>query len=60
MFTPPEVLARRLKRLSVADLEAQQHDLLAVDEAVKTGAATVESGVERFIVNHSRAGAGAF
>lgn len=55
MFTPPDILARRLKRLSVADLEDQQRELLEVDQAVKTGAATVEAGVERFIVRHSRA-----
>lgn len=54
LFTPPDVLARRFKRISTRDLEDQQRDLLEVDELVKTGAATVETAVERFIVRHSR------
>lgn len=58
LFTPPHVLRRRLESVSVASLERQQSDLLAADEAVKTGYATVESAVERFIVRHSPKRAG--
>ena len=53
LYTDPDVLERRLKRVKIEDLEAQQRDLLEADLAVKTGAATLESAVERFIVKHS-------
>ncbi|MBI4716810.1 MAG: DNA polymerase III subunit delta [Planctomycetes bacterium] len=52
MFTSPDVLRRRLERVSTAKLETQQRDLLDADVAVKTGAATLESVIERFIVTH--------
>ena len=37
-------------------LEEQQRDLLEADLAIKTGAATIGSAVERFIVKHSTSG----
>ncbi len=53
MYTDPAVLKRRLQRVTVRGLEAQQHDLLEADLAIKTGASTLEVAVERFIVKHS-------
>lgn len=58
MYMDPETLRRRLERVTVEELEGQQHDLLAVDLAVKTGAATIERAVERFIVKHTISPAG--
>ena len=55
MFTDEHVLRRRLERVTVADLEAQQRDLLAADLAVKTGKSTVNTAVEKFIVTHGSA-----
>lgn len=56
MYTDPALLKRRLERVTTARLEAQQRDLLAADLAVKTGASTINSAVEKFIVKHSVAG----
>jgi DNA polymerase III delta subunit len=53
MFLEPEVLERRLQRLTMKRLMEQQRDLLAADLAVKTGLSTFESAIERFIVKHS-------
>lgn len=53
LFADPVLARRRLSGFSVRQLEAQQRDLLAADVAVKTGLATVERSVERFIVAHS-------
>ena len=53
MYTDPGVLERRLRRVTVAGLESQQRDLLAADLAVKTGASTLETAVECFIIKHS-------
>jgi DNA polymerase-3 subunit delta len=58
MYTRPDLLQRRLERVTTAQLEAQQRDLLAADLAVKTGASTVECAVEKFIVKHSVAASG--
>jgi DNA polymerase-3 subunit delta len=56
MYTDAGVLERRLKRVTVGQLEEQQRDLLAADLAIKTGASTVDVAVEKFIVKHSAAG----
>ncbi len=53
MYTDPAKLEARLRRVDVDSLEQQQSDLLAADLAVKTGASTLETAVERFIVKHS-------
>ncbi|MBU0718846.1 MAG: DNA polymerase III subunit delta [Planctomycetes bacterium] len=53
MYADADTLRRRLERVSTAQLEEQQHDLLAADLAVKTGASTIDVAVERFIVKHS-------
>ncbi len=53
MYTDPNVLQRRLERVTSEQLEAQQRDLLAADIAVKTGGSTVDLAVEKFIVTHS-------
>ena len=53
MFTDPRTLRQRLQRVSTAQLERQQRDLLAADVAVKTGASTVDLAIAKFIVNHS-------
>jgi hypothetical protein len=53
MYTDPQVLKRRLERVTVPELEAQQSDLASADLAVKTGASTVDVAVERFIVKHA-------
>lgn len=52
MFTDPEVLRKRLERVTVADLEAQLSDLLHADLAIKTGGSTIELAVEKLIVKH--------
>lgn len=54
-WTRPEVLGPRLKRTSVERCEAQLSDLLAADLDSKTGGATLNVAVERFIVKHSKA-----
>jgi DNA polymerase-3 subunit delta len=51
-FVSPDLLKRRLERFSPQRLIEQQRDLLAADQAVKTGLATCESAVERYIVKH--------
>lgn len=56
MFTDPTVLEKRLKRLSVGQLEQQLQDMLTADLAIKTGMSTIESVIEKFIVKHSVAG----
>ncbi|MFQ5591649.1 MAG: DNA polymerase III subunit delta [Phycisphaerae bacterium] len=53
LYADPNTLERRLARKYIKMLEEQQHDLLRADLAIKTGAATVDSVVERFIVKHS-------
>jgi len=53
MFTDPAVLERRLKNLDEKKLREMQKDLLEIDVATKTGAATVETAVECFIVKHA-------
>ena len=53
LYTDPAVLRRRLERVTPEQLEEQQRDLLAADVAVKTGASTIDSAVEKFIVKHS-------
>lgn len=53
MYTDPATLRRRLERVTVDKLEAQQEDLLSADLAIKTGASTIILAVERFIVAHS-------
>ncbi|MCH7925318.1 MAG: DNA polymerase III subunit delta [Planctomycetes bacterium] len=53
MYTNPDTLRRRLENASIDDLESRQRDLLEADLAVKTGASTVESAIETFIVKHS-------
>lgn len=58
MYTDPTVLQRRLERVTAAQLEEQLRDLLAAEIAVKTGASTIESSVEKFIVKHSVADTG--
>lgn len=56
MFTDPDVLEKRLKRLNMGQLEQQLQDLLTADLAIKTGMSTIESVIEKFIVKHSLAG----
>lgn len=56
MYVDPETLERRLTRLDTKQLAQQQHDLLQADLAVKTGATTIDSAVEKFIVKHSTGG----
>lgn len=53
VFTDPEVLKRRLDRVTVAELEERLSDLLQADLAIKTGASTIELAVEKFIVKHT-------
>ena len=53
MFTDPATLRRRLERVTADQLEAQLRDLLAADLAVKTGASTVGTAVEKFIVKYA-------
>ncbi len=53
MYVDPDILEHRLTRVDVKQLEEQQRDLLKADLAVKTGAATIHSAVESFIVKHS-------
>ncbi len=53
MYTDPNVLQRRLARVTAEQLETQQRDLLTADLAVKTGASSVDLAVEKFIVTHS-------
>jgi len=53
MYTDPSLLQRRLERVTQEQLEEQQHDLLAADLAVKTGASTIDLAVEKYIVKHS-------
>lgn len=53
LFADPVLAKRRLSGFTVRQLETQQRELLAADVAVKTGLATVECSVERFIVAHS-------
>jgi DNA polymerase-3 subunit delta len=55
MYTEPAVLKKRLERLTTERLMEQQRDLLAADLAVKTGASTFESAVEKFLVRHAAA-----
>ena len=51
-WTEPEVLERRLRRVSRRQLEDQLCDLLEADVASKTGASEVSRAVERFIIKH--------
>ncbi|MCH8147013.1 MAG: DNA polymerase III subunit delta [Planctomycetes bacterium] len=53
MYTNPEALRRQLENTSIEDLENRRRDLLEADLAVKTGASTVETVIEKFIVKHS-------
>lgn len=53
LYTDPGVLRGRLERVTTRQLERQQQDLLDADLAVKTGGATVNAAVERFIIKHS-------
>ena len=53
LYTDPALLRRRLEQVSAEQLAEQQRDLLAADLAVKTGASTIDSAVEKFIVKHS-------
>lgn len=53
MYTDPDVLRRRLDRVSVEQLEVQQRDLLAADLALKTGASEIGAAMEKFIIKHS-------
>lgn len=53
MYTNPDALRCRLEKASLDDLENRRRDLLEADLAVKTGASTVETAIERFIVKHS-------
>lgn len=55
-FTTPDRLRKRLESVSLDDLQERQHDLLAAELACKTGASTVETAIEKFIVTHSRRG----
>ena len=50
--TKPEILERRLRRVSRRQLEDQLCDLLEADVASKTGASEVSRAVERFIIKH--------
>lgn len=52
-FTSPDVLRRRLDRVTVASLQVQLSHLLEADLGSKTGLGSVPSAVERFIVRHS-------
>ncbi len=53
MYTDPGVLRRRLERVTIEQLEEQQHNLLSADLAIKTGASTINLAIEKFIVRHS-------
>ncbi len=53
MYTSPELLKRRLDRVTVEQLEQQQRDLLYADIAIKTGGASLAGAVERFIIKHA-------
>ena len=53
LYTQPALLRRRLEHASADQLAEQQRDLLAADLAVKTGASTIDSAVEKFIVKYS-------
>ncbi len=55
IYTDPGVLRQRLERMTDQRLQAQQRDLLAADLAVKTGASTPESAIEKFIIKHGSA-----
>ncbi len=52
-WTDPDVFARRMQRMSVTRCEDQLQDLLDADLDSKTGASTVNSAIEKFIVKHS-------
>jgi DNA polymerase-3 subunit delta len=52
-FTTPDVMALRLKRVTVKQLQEQLCDLLEADLASKTGLAEVPTAIERFLVKHS-------
>jgi len=54
VYTDPQVLERRLGRLTTENLERQLCDLCAADLAVKTGGSTLELAIEKFVVTHSR------
>jgi len=51
--TESGLLRKRLERLSESKLELQLDDLLSIDVAVKTGATTLETAIEKFIITHS-------
>ncbi len=53
VFTDPATLRRRFEYMTTARLERLQRGLLEIDLAVKTGASTVEVGIEKFIVKHA-------
>ena len=59
MYTEPDLLRRRLERVTTQQLQEQLKDLLAADVAVKTGASTLDAAVEKFIVKHSTSSRGA-
>ncbi len=52
-WTDPNVLRRRLDRVTIEDLERRLADLLDADVASKTGFSTVPRAVEKFIVKHT-------
>jgi DNA polymerase-3 subunit delta len=53
-YTDPDVIHRRLSRVTTRQLEDQLSDLAAADHAVKTGLGALGRSVERFIVKHSQ------
>lgn len=55
-WTDVNVLAKRMQRTTVRQLEDQLTDLLHADLESKTGLGTVGTAVEKFIVKHSVAG----
>lgn len=52
-FTSPEIIDRRLRAASIAELQDQIVDLLNADLASKTGLSSVPAAIERFIITHS-------
>ncbi len=52
-WAEPDAFARRMQRMTVRRCETQLHDLLEADLDAKTGGATVNSAIEKFIVKHS-------
>jgi DNA polymerase III delta subunit len=52
-WTDPDIMRRRLDRVTIEDLERRLADLLEADLAAKTGFSTVPRAVEKFIVKHT-------